>query len=56
MLDLKEVEVIIKKTRQRGFISACNLPLKDEVNYCVRLHNTPNFKRWLLGKEVELFI
>ena len=54
MIDLKEVKVIIKKTRQIGIISACNLPLKDDVNYCVRICNSPNFKQWRIGKELEL--
>lgn len=56
MKDTKEVKVILKKTRQIGIISACNLPIIDDVNYCVRLCNTPNMKRWCYGKEIELFI
>jgi hypothetical protein len=51
---MKEVDVIIIKTKQIGFIAACNLPLIENCNYCVRLDNKGNLKKWVKGKEVKI--
>jgi hypothetical protein len=52
---MKEVKVKIKKTKVIGTISACTLPLKDDVNYRVVLYDQSFYmKQWCYGKELEV--